>query len=207
MTDDRRTPRPRPGRSGASRGRKGPGERGRTASGRPQADRARVERTRARQGRIAAAAAVREEERRHSRLTGRAAVLVLVLAVLAVSYASSLRAYLQQRDHLDSLEAEITERQAAIAELKAEDERGDDPAYVQQRARELGYVMRGETPYVVLDENGQPLTDAELGDPDSVGPDDERTWYDDAWDSMKYAGNPDSTIPPPPLRKIDGSDE
>lgn len=191
MTDERRTPRP------SGRGRSGPG--------RTQSDRARAERARARQSRAAATAAVRDEERQRSRLTGRAAILVVVLAVLAVSYASSLRAYLQQRDHIDDLEAEIEERQSAIAELDDEEERGADPAYIQQRAREIGYVMQGETPYVVLGEDGRPLTDAELGDPDEVGRRDERTWYDDAWDSMKYAGTPDSTIPPPPLRKIDGT--
>ena len=47
-----------------------------------------------------------------SRLTGRAAVLVLVLAVLTVSYASSLRAYLQQRSHIDDLKAQIAPREA-----------------------------------------------------------------------------------------------
>jgi hypothetical protein len=44
---------------------------------------------------------------KRSRFTGRAAVLVLVLAVLTVSYASSLRAYLQQRAHIGDLKAQI----------------------------------------------------------------------------------------------------
>ena len=45
-------------------------------------------------------AAAGRPRRRRPRLTGRAAILVLVLAVLTVSYASSLRAYLQQREHI-----------------------------------------------------------------------------------------------------------
>src|SRR5690349_23258602 len=52
--------------------------------------------------------------RPRSRLTGRAAVLVLVLAVLTVSYASSLRAYLQQRAHIGELKSQIAEREASI---------------------------------------------------------------------------------------------
>src|SRR3954452_10438229 len=81
-------------------------------------------------------------ERPRSRLTGRAAVLVLVLAVLMVSYASSLRAYLQQRSHINDLKTSIAEREVAIDQLEQEKTRWDDPAYVEQQARErLGYVM------------------------------------------------------------------
>src|SRR6478609_557188 len=51
---------------------------------------------------------------RRSRFTGRAAVLVLVVSLLTVSYASSLRAYLDQRSHIDDLKGKIALRQAAI---------------------------------------------------------------------------------------------
>ena len=37
------------------------------------------------------------------RFTNRMAILVLVVAVLVVSYASSMRAYLQQRSHIEDL--------------------------------------------------------------------------------------------------------
>ncbi len=143
-----------------------------------------------------------------SRLTGRAAILVMVLAVLAVSYASSLRAYLEQRSHIGDLKAQIAERRASIQELEQEKERWQDPAYVSAQARErFGYVKLGETPFVVL-EDGEPLeSEAELTDPDSIAPEPERTWFDDAWDSMKIAGDPPTKAPPIPLRKIDGSDQ
>ena len=98
------------------------------------------------------------EGRRRPRLTGRAAILVLVLAVLAVSYASSMRAYLQQRSHIDDLKAQIAQREADIDELEREKRRWHDPAYVEAQARDrFGYVMPGETSYVVLDEDGEPL--------------------------------------------------
>ena len=132
----------------------------------------------------------------------------MVLAVLAVSYASSLRAYLEQRSHIGDLKTQIAERRASIEQLEQEKERWQDPAYVSAQARErFGYVKLGETPFVVL-EDGEPLeSEAELTDPDSIAPEPQRTWFDDAWDSMKIAGDPPTKAPPIPLRKIDGSDQ
>ena len=121
------------------------GPRGRTGPGRP---------SRPAPGRPARPVASAPTPRRRPRLTSRATILVAVLAVLLVSYASSARAYLQQRSELDALRAEIEQRESAIADLEREMRRWQDPAYVQQEARELGYVMPGETSYVVLDEDG-----------------------------------------------------
>jgi cell division protein FtsB len=141
-------------------------------------------------------------------MTSRATVLVLVLAVLVVSYASSARAYLQQRGELDALRAEIEQREAAIDDLEREMRRWEDPAFVQQEARELGYVMPGETSYVVLDEDGEPLESAaELADPDEVGDQEEPAVWDDAWASVVLAGNPPVDEGTPPLTEIDGSQE
>ena len=59
-------------------------------------------------------------------------------------------------------------------------------------------VMPGETPYVVVDEDGKPLdASAELGDPASVADPDARAWYEDAWDSMKIAGDPPTEVRAP----------
>lgn len=175
------------------------GPRGRTGPGRTSRPAARPAR---------AAAGPGGPGRRRPRLTSRATVLVLVLAVLVVSYASSARAYLQQRGELDALRAEIAEREAAISQLEREMRRWDDPAYVQQEARELGYVLPGETSYVVLDEDGEPLESvAELGDPDEVGDQEEPAVWEDAWDSVVLAGRPPVDEGTPPLTEIDGSQE
>jgi cell division protein FtsB len=194
MPDLRRTPRgSRPG------GRAGPGRAQRT--GRPAA------------ATTTTAAGPREAQpaggRLRPRLTGRAAILVLVLAVLAVSYASSLRAYLEQRSHIVELKATIAERRATIDELELEKKRWEDPAYVSQQARErFGYVKPGATPFVVLGKDGKPLqSESELTDPDTVAPEEKRAWYDDAWASVKLAGHPPTKAPPIPLRKIDGSNQ
>ena len=129
---------------------------------------------------------------RRPRLTGRAAVLVLVLAVLTVSYASSMRAYLQQRSHISELKADIAEREASINDLEREKRRWQDPAYVEAQARaHFGYLMPGETGFVVLDSEGDPLeSGAELSDPDAVVKQVPRAWWDDAWASVELAGHP-----------------
>jgi cell division protein FtsL len=55
-----------------------------------------------------------------ARFTGRVAILLLVAAVLAVSYASSARAWLQQRSDISSLRSQIVQSKAAIATLTSD---------------------------------------------------------------------------------------
>jgi cell division protein FtsB len=143
-----------------------------------------------------------------SRLTSRAAILVLVVAVLMVSYASSLKAFLQQRAHINDLQAQIAQREANIDALEAEKRRWDDEAYVEQQARaRLGYVMPGEKTYLVLDENGNALEPASsLDDPATVISTESTPWWSDAWASVELAGNPPKPQKPP-AAEIDGSDE
>jgi cell division protein FtsB len=143
--------------------------------------------------------------RRRPRFTGRAAVLVLVLSLLAVSYASSLRAYLDQRSHIDELKSQIALRQAHIDDLEREKRRWEDPAYVRQQARDLNYVMPGETAYVVLDEDGKPLdSEATLTDPATVARKAPAAWWSTAWQSVELAGNPPKAEDKPePAKRID----
>ena len=145
-------------------------------------------------------------ERPRSRLTGRAAVLVLVIAVLTVSYASSLRAYLQQRSQINDLKVSIAQHEANIDALETEKDRWDDPAYVAQQARErLGYVMPGEKTYLVLGEDGKPLEPAsELQNPHTVIASKPTAWWSDGWASVELAGNPPKAGKPP-APEIDGT--
>jgi cell division protein FtsB len=191
MPDSRRTP-PRgsrpPGRTGPGRV---PGRGGARTGAAP----------------TTARAAATGPERR-PRLTGRAAILVMVVAVLAVSYASSMRAYLAQRAENNAYLEEIAERSANIDDLEREKRRWDDPAYVRAQARErLSYVIPGEISYIVLDEDGNPLeSESELSDPAAVDPKDPEPWWGPAWESVQLAGKPPKQEPPP-LAEIDGSDE
>ncbi|MGN0063650.1 MAG: septum formation initiator family protein [Nocardioides sp.] len=131
------------------------------------------------------------DERSRARPTGRLGILLLVVAVLVVSYASSLRAYLVQRDHIASTKAEIAERQSRISALEREKQRWEDPAYVQAQATKLGYVKIGEVGFLVLDEDGSPLeSEVELSDPDDVLRTTPTPWWSKAWASMESAGDP-----------------
>jgi cell division protein FtsB len=184
MTDKFRGPR---ARTGPGRGRGAPGR------ARPAA---------------AAPVVAARDDRPRSRLTSRAAVLVLVVAVLMVSYASSLKAFLQQRAHINDLQTQIAQSEADIDALEAEKRRWDDEAYVEQQARaRLGYVMPGEKTYLVLDENGDALRPAsQLDDPAEVISTSEAPWWSDAWESVELAGNPPKPAKPP-ASEIDGSDQ
>jgi len=136
---------------------------------------------------------------RRPRFTGRAAILILVVAVLTVSYASSLRAYLQQRSHIADLKAQIAERSASIDDLEREKRRWNDPAYVQAQARErFGYLMPGQTSYVVLGQDGKPLeSDTDLPDPSEVREREPEAWWGPVWQSTELAANPPRHQAPP----------
>ncbi len=122
------------------------------------------------------------------RLTHRAAVLALVLLVLVISYASSLRAWLDQRQEIAGTEAEIIRTQEQVDELEREKRRWADDAYVEQQARDrLAYVLPGEIGYRVITAEGEPL--GVLPEP-TVELEWERdaSWYDTLWRSSERAG-------------------
>ncbi|WP_340539671.1 septum formation initiator family protein [Nocardioides sp. GXZ039] len=184
-----------------------PGSERRTRPARPSASPARPTSTKAgkpgKAAKTAKAGSGRPEARPRPRLTSRAAILVLIVAVLAVSYASSLRAYLQQRDHLNEVQDRIASSEAAIADLEREKRQFDDPAYIEQQARGLGYLMPGESPFVVL-RDGKPVdVSSSLGDPAAIDPSEPEAWWDGAWESMKVAGHPPRKTDPPPLTRVE----
>jgi hypothetical protein len=132
-------------------------------------------------------------------------VLVLVVAVLTVSFASSLKAYLQQRSQMVELKAQIAQSESDISSLEREKERWRDPAYVQSQARaRFGYLMPGETSYVVLGADGKPLdSQTSLVPKQDVIVKQPTAWWDDAWQSVLLAGNPPADqAKPDPLSKI-----
>lgn len=132
---------------------------------------------------------------RPSWLSGRSAVLLLVLVVLVASYASSLRAWLQQREDLTQAQERIATSQAEVDSLGTVAQRWQDPAYVERQARErLSWVLPGEVGYAVLDEDGNTLRPvAQL---DAPVPLDEppSTWYASLWGSVEQAGKTEAEI-------------
>jgi cell division protein FtsB len=126
-----------------------------------------------------------------AKLTGRAAVLLLVIAVLAVSYASSVRAYLKQRSDINALNAEIADKRADVEALQEQKARLHDPAYIEQEARQrFGWILPGEVNYRVIGTDGEVLSDggSELSDPakPDAAPDPE--WWQDVYGTVEAAG-------------------
>ena len=126
------------------------------------------------------------------------AVLVLVLAVLVISYASSMRAYLQQRSHISDLRAQIASSEGVINALERVKRRWQDPAFVETQARErLGWVLPGETSYQVIGRNGKPLErTSSLTDPGSVAKALPDPWWDKVYGTLETADHPEKVSTP-----------
>lgn len=128
------------------------------------------------------------EPRASRGLTGRAAVVLLVLGALVVSYAQSLRVWFDQHQQITSLTDEIRDRQQRVGQLQDEIARWNDDAYVKAQARQrLGWVMPGEVGYRVIGPDGKPLEpSASPAGPGAVKHD--PTWYAKLWGSVEVAG-------------------
>jgi hypothetical protein len=136
-------------------------------------------------------------------------VLVLVLSVLTISYASSLKAYFQQHSQIQELKAEIASSQTSISALENEKARWQDPAYLKEQARaRFGYLMPGQTSYVVIGADGKPLSaQATLNDPRTTTAGQTPTaWWTTEWTSVQLAGDPPPVKPKQqPLKYLGGN--
>lgn len=122
----------------------------------------------------------------------RIVVFVTVLGVLLLSGAASLQIFFRQERQLAEARDSITEHQQAITDLDRRARQWDDPAYVEQQARErFGWVMPGETGYRVIGPDGKPIEGARL---DSTRSDQEipaaDAWWMKLWSSTRTADRP-----------------
>lgn len=93
-------------------------------------------------------------------LTRRALVLVGVLAILALSYANSLRIMLNQQRDLAAADAQIAQRTQKLGDLEAQLQRWRDPSFIKAQARtQLGWVLPGEVGYRVIGADGKVIDD------------------------------------------------
>ncbi len=122
---------------------------------------------------------------------------MLVLAALMVSYASSLRAYVEQRRHLGALHERIERSEENIEELQREKRRWQDDAYVISQARaRFAFGFPGEVGYRVLDEDGEPLDhQSSLSAPKELE-DPEPEWWQTTLTSIDEAGHPRPDLEP-----------
>ncbi len=94
--------------------------------------------------------AARTLERDGPKLTGRAAVLLVTVALLVMLALVPARAFLDQRAQIADLERRTAELQQQNADLRGRIDRLNDPAELERIAREcLGMVAPGEVALVV----------------------------------------------------------
>ncbi|MDP9801241.1 cell division protein FtsB [Arcanobacterium wilhelmae] len=97
---------------------------------------------------------------RTRRFSVRAFMVLLFLAIGALIVASPLASYLNQQEQKRAASAELAQATQRADELERELARWQDPKFVQTQARErLGYVMPGETLYVVPREGTESAED------------------------------------------------
>ncbi|MBQ0847077.1 septum formation initiator family protein [Streptomyces sp. NPDC020707] len=122
-----------------------------------------------------------KRQARRSRLTGRAALLALVLCSLVVALAYPIRQYVSQRAEVADLQREREQARERVEELRDLKARWQDDAYAEQRIRErLHYVMPGETGFIVIDPDAAKKTRTDRTAAD-------RAWYANVWDGVDKA--------------------
>ncbi|MEU0524334.1 FtsB family cell division protein [Streptomyces niveus] len=122
---------------------------------------------------------------RRSRLTGRAAFLVLVVCSLIVALAYPMRQYVSQRGEIAEQQRLTQEARKRVEELRDEKARLQDDAYIQRLAREhLHYVMPGETGYIMSDPRAAEERRTDQGAAD-------RPWYSNLLDGVDSADRTD----------------
>jgi cell division protein FtsL len=118
---------------------------------------------------------------RTTRLTGRAAVLAVVICAIALSLAYPVREYVAQRRQIDQLVAQQQTTLAQVKNLQAEQAKLSEPSYIEQLARqELDMCFPGAQCYIV--EGGQSLISAAASAPPGPAP-----WYAKLWRSVEQA--------------------
>ncbi|MEU2559336.1 septum formation initiator family protein [Streptomyces longispororuber] len=128
-----------------------------------------------------------KRQARRSRLTGRAALLVLVVCSLVVALAYPMRQYVSQRGEIADQRRKQAEHRENVERLRDEKARWQDDAYAEQRIRErLHYVMPGETGFTVIDPRA-----AQRHRPEENGA--ARPWYSNVWDSVDKADKTDKS--------------
>jgi cell division protein FtsL len=118
---------------------------------------------------------------RSTRLTGRAAVLAVVVCAIVLSLAYPVREYMTQRGQIDSLVAQQQTMLAQVRNLQARQARLADPTYIEQLARQdLDMCFPGTRCYIV---EGS-LPPVSLAQAAERGP---APWYDKLWRSVQQA--------------------
>ena len=126
-------------------------------------------------------------------LPPRIVTLAVVCLLAFVVVFTSLRAYLSQQAQYDAVVDRIKEASDTSTTLENELAQWKDDTYVRSQVRErLGYVMPGDTSYVVV--GADSMKENEAGGGATPGSPD-APWYEELRDSSRAAGQSGSTAP------------
>ena len=121
---------------------------------------------------------------RSTKLTGRAALLAVVICAIALSLAYPVREYIAQRQQIDQLQAEQHTMAAQVKALQAEKGKLSQTWYIEQEARDrLHMCYPQEQCYQVI--TGKPDQSSAVK-PQAVA----NPWYAKLWKSVQQADAP-----------------
>ncbi|WP_214110722.1 FtsB family cell division protein [Acrocarpospora catenulata] len=117
-------------------------------------------------------------------LTGRAAILAVVVCAIAMSLAYPVREFIAQRRQIAQLEQQQAKALGDLRALEEQRKRLEDPDYVKRQAKEkLHFCEPGAKCYGVLTAPSQGK--AQTG-PEVTG---KAPWYVTLWESVEAADN------------------
>jgi cell division protein FtsB len=122
---------------------------------------------------------------RSAKLTGRAALLAVVMCAIALSLAYPVREYIGQRRQIDQLLNTQQSLSAQVKNLQTQQQQFSDPNYIKQQARDqLHMCLPAEKCYVIIG-NNSPAPDATPKQTPTP-----TSWYSKLWGSVKKADQP-----------------
>lgn len=99
---------------------------------------------------------------RRLRFTGFSAVMIGVIVLGVLIIAPNLRTYVEQRQQIAALQAQVNEDRRDLSTLHAERQRWNDKTYIMTQARDrLYYVNPGEISYIVVNDLDPAVAGAE----------------------------------------------
>lgn len=130
-----------------------------------------------------------EPPRREPPQVWRLVTLVVLVGFIAMFLFPTLRGYMDQRADISRANQVVAEEERRIAELQDEIDAWNDPAFIEQQARErLRYVREGEVAFTVLDDLDTEVTETLPGMASiTVDAHRNRPWYGEVWESVRVS--------------------
>jgi cell division protein FtsB len=127
----------------------------------------------------------------------RAAILLGIVVMLAVTLVPTLRSLIQQRNDTSALQDTVQQQRETVQQLEREAALWKEPAYIELQARErLKFVRVGDRSYTVIDAN-RASAEAAAQRPVVAAPmaNESSPWYGKLWQSIQIADRPTAGLP------------